>query len=379
MGTPNINSLSMSNYQLLICLYLAIYILFGDSKNPRRVRKSKTTIKRLSPFKSLIKVLDSQDSEDDLDDNYEEQENTIPIDLPIYDELDYPLEQNASAFKDLVGFNLVGKTKSLSKSFKEGLEILANNENTVKFIDELIETNPCISSLEGIQGLLEQGATVIEKSGTELEEMFVNFVSLSHERNISRLVHGSAKLLLQLESVFPKLESIRLLTRCRTSPELGINSMRDLAQILYRMSFVKEFPQSVKDKMMRSALITETTTSFLEHMQENFADMDCFTETDFLGDGMLLAGRTLNDMAEVLGVMGYFPEAKRARQFAAFTRATAATMEKLEGFKISDDCSPGVLGRVASYLQDLATVLDEVGLETLAVHVGIVFRHDLLP
>ena len=56
-----------------------------------------------------------------------------------------------------------------------------------------------------------------------------------------------------------------------------------------------------------------------------------------------------------------------------------ATMEKFEGFKISDDCSPGVLGRVGSYLQDLATVLDEVGLETLAVHVGIVFRHDLLP
>jgi len=93
----------------------------------------------------------------------------------------------------------------------------------------------------------------------------------------------------------------------------------------------------------------------------------------------MLAAQTMDDFAEAAGVLGYLPSAKEARQYATFTRSIVANLGKLKQFRIIDDCTPGALRRGAGYLNDLANLIDEVGLLELGINLGLVFRLDLLP
>ena len=98
----------------------------------------------------------------------------------------------------------------------------------------------------------------------------------------------------------------------------------------------------------------------------------------------------------MLGVLGFLPEAKEGRQYAAFTASLKVkikllshfkcftpslqdSISKISGFTFPDSCSPGRLEKAASILSDLADLTAEVGLERLALDLGVTYRLDLLP
>merc|ERR1712106_760407 len=285
-------------------------------------------------------------------------------------------------FEDVFGFTLAEKTKEDTDALIGYLTQLDQNQEASKLINSEIEANPCIDSLKDMIDLVRGGARIVENAGPDIEQMFATINNLRDERDITILVRGSADILVQLNSLFPKLETFSFYTRCRvSSPHGGLLTLRDQAQLLYRMSLVSDFKftQQIKDNLLRSALITESVTNFLDHLQRNIAERNCFTGNDFLGDGTLLGAQVMDDLAEVLGVLGYLPSAKEARQYAVFTRSMAESIRKMDDFKIADNCSPGALVRAANYLNDLASLIDEVGLLELGVNLGLVFRLDLLP
>merc|ERR1712106_181354 len=287
----------------------------------------------------------------------------------------------APTFEDLFGFNLAEKTREESERLTDIFTQLSQDKEVASIINANIESNTCVDSLEEMLGLIKRGASIIERAGPEMEQIYGTLNKLRNKRNVVPLVRGSADLLLQFETVFPKFETFSLFTRCQPSSNGGFQALRDQARILYRMSLFTDvkFPQQVKDNLLQSAIITEVVTNFLDHLQENLAKRDCFTGSDFLKEGTLLSAQVLDDMAEALGVLGYLPRAKETRQYSAFVKSIAASLGKLKDFKIDDDCSPGALGRAAENLNSLATLIEEVGQEELGVNLGLVFRVDLLP
>merc|ERR1712106_255401 len=284
-------------------------------------------------------------------------------------------------FEEIFGFSLAERTRKETDVLRTIFTYLSENNNTAGFVNEAIETNPCVNSLEELMGLIERGGSILEDVGPDIELMYFSLTKLRNERKVSPLIRGSAKLLLQFETVFPKLQTFSLFTRCQASSDGGLQSLRDQAQILYRMSLVSDpkFTKELKDSLFKSAIITEVATNFLNHLQENLATRDCFTGSDFLRDGTTIAAQVMEDLAEGLGVLGFLPMAQETRQYAAFTRSIVENLEKLEDFKILDDCSPGALSRAAENLISLATIIEESGLEELGVNLGLVFRVDLLP
>merc|ERR1712106_749103 len=287
----------------------------------------------------------------------------------------------APTFEDLFGFNLAEKTREESTRLEEIFTQFSQDKEVASFINENIETNPCVDSLEEMLGLIKRGASIIESAGPDMELIYGTLNKLRNERKIVPLVRSTADLLLQFEVVNPKFQTLSLFTSCSKSSVEGFQALRDQAQIFFRLSLDSgpKFAQEVKDDLYQSAIITEVVTNFLVHLRENLAQRDCFTGSDFLREGTLIAATVLEDIAEGLGVLGYLPRAQETRQYAAFTRSIAASLGKLKEFKINDDCSPGALGRAAENLNSMATLIEEVGLEELGVNLGLVFRLDLLP
>merc|ERR1712025_36250 len=287
-------------------------------------------------------------------------------------------------FQEVVGFGLAEKIGQDTEDAKQFILTIAQNEETLPLVNELIDTNPCVSNLEGYIALVEFFGNIIEENAPELEKIFLALSSLRGERNITILTGTVSDLLLQIDEVYPNLDFETLFLKCGGSPEKGIKALRDMALIFYKMSQIEEIPfldfnKERKDRLKNTALITEASTNVLDHFRENLAKRDCFTSKDFLGDFVYLTAETLDDLAGALGVLGYLPVARETRQYAAFTASIVSSLEKVSGFRIPDDCSSGKLLKAAKLFKDIADLFSEVGLESLAIELGVTFRLDLLP
>jgi len=139
------------------------------------------------------------------------------------------------------------------------------------------------------------------------------------------------------------------------------------------------FNQGTKTKLRNSAQFVEGLANALNHMRKFVRRQDCFTSKNFLGDILVLTAEALYNTAELIGVLGYLPQAREVRQYAAFTASLKETIEKVPGFKFPDNCAPGRLEKATIILSELASLTSEVGLEQLATSLGITFRLDLLP
>jgi len=290
-------------------------------------------------------------------------------------------EEPVKTFKDLFGFDFAQKTQRESDAVLSYMRTLINNQQAMVFINELVDTNPCISSFEGTIRLLEKATEIAVGATPEIEALFSSMQELQSTRNVSALVYGSSDILSQLDVLLPKLQTFTFFTKCRSGSSEGVNSLRDLAQILYRMSLVDDpvLTTPIKNGLLRSAVITEAITNFLTRFSNYLAQRDCFESRDFVKDGTDIAAELLDGIAEVFGVLGFLPTAKVIRAYADFTRSTASSLDGLVAGKMEINCSSAALRDAADNLRGIGDIIKEVGLESLAVELGVVFRLDLLP
>merc|ERR1711892_732088 len=290
-------------------------------------------------------------------------------------------DEPVKTFRDLFGFDFAEKTQRESDAVLSYMRTLINNQQAMVFINELVDTNPCISSFEGTIRLLEKATEIAVGSTPEIEALFSSMQKLQSTRNVSALVYGSSNILSQLDVLLPKLQTFTFFTKCRVGSSEGIDSLRDLAQILNRMSLVEDpvLTTPVKKGLLRSAIITEAITNFLARFSKYLAQRDCFESRDLVKDGTDIAAELLDGIAEVFGVLGFLPTAKVIRAYAEFTRSTASSLDGLVAGKMEINCSSGALRDAGDNLRGIGDIIKEVGLESLAVELGVVFRLDLLP
>merc|ERR1712106_307718 len=405
MGTDNISPLSKKMVCFLLFLSYSLVVSLGQadtqiSREEKRIQYGgQPAYLRLVQNNNEIEAADSLvDNQDDIHEDKtsilvtleeeptdvveDETEPTNEVSAVVQEDSKQNTEiLNSLAIKELLGFDLINRTRWSADVMKLNLQTMAQNQEGLQFVKDLIDTNPCVSNQEGFLALIEHGTRVVENARPELEKIIINIASFRGERHVSVILRKSADLLVQIENLFPKLQPITFLMQCKSSVEEGLYSMRELILILYRMSETESniFSEAIKDKMLKSAHIMEVFTNLMDHFQENLSQRDCLTNKNFMGFGVDLAVKTLKDVAEVVGNLGYFPQSKQIRQHAAFTKSSLKIMETMEDFRLPDDCSSGALTRGAIELNDLADIVDNVGLESLAMELGIVFRLDLLP
>merc|ERR1712025_13247 len=306
---------------------------------------------------------------------------TLPESVPVPEEPLNACGEPVQTFAEMFGFGFAERTQRESDAVLSYMRTLINNEKAMVFINELVDTNPCISSFEGTIRLLEKATEIAVGAAPEIETLFTSMQELQCTRNVSALVYGSSDILSQLDVLIPKVQVFTFFTKCRVGSNKGIASMRDLAQILYRMSLVDDpiLTTPIKNGLLRSAIITEAITNFLDRFNKFLDQRDCFETQDFVREGVDIAAEVLDGIAEVFGVLGFLPTAKVIRAYADFTRSTAGSLDGLVGNKMEITCSSGALRDAAENLKGIGDIIAEVGLESLAVELGVVFRLDLLP
>jgi len=256
----------------------------------------------------------------------------------------------------------------------------SEHEKTAALIQEMVDVNPCVDSLDAYITFLEQRVQMVEQYGPELETMLLKVISLRGETNLSVILSTVADILNNLDAI--SFDFITSFT-CQTDAGVGVDALRNLALNLYGQSMVGDIPNvitpSVRKNLYMAARVTEAISNMVDHFSKNVARTSCYTSTDAFGDFIEVLSASISDIGEALGALEYFEGAKEIRQYAKFILSIKDSLVNVPDFKIKGDCSPGELKRNAAVLKEISDTVRDVDMATLFIETGVSFRLDLLP
>jgi len=103
-------------------------------------------------------------------------------------------------------------------------------------------------------------------------------------------------------------------------------------------------------------------------------DQFCTSDKQYNIDSVKAIGDTLGNLADLFGVLGGQDDSEKIREQADFTRRIAVAINNLKDLDLGTlDCdSPGDFKVAAETLDDLATIIEDVGIDELSDQLGIV-------
>jgi len=277
-------------------------------------------------------------------------------------------------------FNIAELLRSQWELILPKIILESKHEKTAALIEEMVEVNPCVDSLDAYLEFLEQRIQTIEKHSPEVASMLLKIMSLQGEKNLGVILNAGADILETLDAV-----AVDFVTsfQCQANAEIGVDALRNLALNLYRQSLVEDIPNvlvpTARQSLYMSARLTEAISNIVDHFSKNIAKASCYTSTDAFGDFIEVLGATLGDIGEAFGALEYFEGAKVIRQYSKFVLSIKESLGGVPEFKTPGDCSPGTFKRNAAILREVAGIVRDVDTQTLFLETGVSFRLDLLP
>jgi len=285
----------------------------------------------------------------------------------------------SSDFCKLMGFNLGEKVRFEWDRQLPKINLMAVNPTTAPLIQEMVDVNPCVDTLDAYNALMELGTRYIEVNSEEIESFYMNTLSLQGEKNMTALFKKYAVWYTQLDNIWDQVTSFR----CQSNPAEFIKAIRGLGYALHKMSLVEDIDglsnAYVRGNYAWSARALDAFANSADHFMKALNKVDCYSIKDALYEWTELSAVATDEVATFMGALGYYENARNIRVRANFVHSLATTLKNWP-VKVprGETCQGGRLQRAAAFMDDIADTIAKEGLQNLAVKYGVVFRLDLL-
>merc|ERR1719483_77624 len=268
--------------------------------------------------------------------------------------------------------NIVEQTRTQADSTKALLKALGKNRKAVKYIDAHIDgSNKCLNNLDDAIDAIENAAKLVEKNGRQILSLFEVVEQLEEEKELTRVVKISAEIIRQLSVLAPRFanEPSKL---CNASPEETIESFFGLAEIIDDVSNAKDLQISsgVREKLKKSSKIVYDMTTFLGKLNKSLSSFGqfCGQGKEYQNESLFAVVPVLEDLAVLFEGFGFYEKANGFRKNGAFIEKLVATFDDLD---IDSDVDCGSFTALATVLDELAEVIDSVGVDILSEQLGL--------
>merc|ERR1711864_19204 len=228
--------------------------------------------------------------------------------------------------------------------------------------------------------------------------VFLNtFTELEDKKDPVVLMRSTAELLMQMDSLLPRLTTIPANTPCRVKPQDTLQGMKELTDMLVTPAVGNSVAYSkpgVRATVERAAVMNEATTTLLVELEKVFERTSSYCDAGSGVDAVLALGEIFDKVATFLVHIGsdYDPTEIR-RKNVKFTNAMATSVAKLrefdfelldcasaenqeQGYKKTTENQEQGYKKSAEALLNLANLVEEIGEEELATQLGISFDLD---
>jgi len=265
--------------------------------------------------------------------------------------------------------DIVQTTKDQSNFVIKALEELASNPVAAATIDQVIRDNysPCLTSLEDGISYLQASNELVDSLGGEFQALTDKFNSLQQLEDPAQIVRETGALLRQIQPLADRTEKFDN----GNCPE----SYRSLALLLTEISEKPElrFKFDVRENLKKASATLSIVNVFNSKLETTIARMKKFCiDNRYNNDAMVAIGDLMLDLSNLYSSLGDIKMGEKFRSTQIYIHRVADQLEKLQKAGLSDSgCVNGDLTKAADIMDELATLIEEVGLEALEKQLGV--------
>jgi len=277
--------------------------------------------------------------------------------------------RNPAVHSNFTG-TIVEQTRAQADATKVILNALKDNELAAPGIDKILKSTGCISSLDDAIQAVEEYTQLLEANGPELNYLVSYVQRLEGEKDIIKLTKASADILRILDD----LQSLfNTPVRCNASLEERIRAFRVLSQVLDEVlnKNYGRLPKSTRAALLFSSKVTSEVQFFLQNMKASVAGFNCVEGQDNSAAVYNLIGDIMENVAFLFEGLGKVDRPNKIRNQGAFIKSIVDSFDDLgldSGYRCGD---PWDYKSLAQDVEDLAGIIESVGVQKLSVELGL--------
>merc|ERR1712156_347860 len=269
--------------------------------------------------------------------------------------------------------SLVQNTKAQAEAAVELLKSFEGSDIAAQYIEPIFATTDCIDGIPAAISLIEEGAKIVADNAPELVYLEALVENLRGEKDILKLLKGSSKMLRTLDNLIPNIVSP---SSCLTDPESSVKAFQDLGAALKEINNNPNLnvPLSGKGLLDYSATVMIETTEFLKTMNTNLNAFETICRSGTKDQAAIYDTiiNIMDSLASLFGVLGFEDKEADIQKQGAFIRKIVIEFEDLQLLNLDIECSlNGSYSDLAQLHDDLAKIVEEVGVEKLSTELGV--------
>merc|ERR1712018_243610 len=163
---------------------------------------------------------------------------------------------------------------------------------------------------------------------------------------------------------------------CAASPDQAFGSLRSLAVLVDELSFTNQLALTLegRQQLKDSASTISAVTTFLGQLRSTFSRFQqiCTPDRQYNIQAISAVGDLMVSLADLFGTLGGVTKGEQIRKGKQYVNKVVAQLNKIDNLGLGElDCTrPGDFSVAASTMEDLAAIIDEVGIEALEQQLG---------
>merc|ERR1711997_540923 len=249
---------------------------------------------------------------------------------------------------------------------------IARNPRASQILNKVFSdrNNVCIKSMDDAIEAIETSTKLFENAGSEIKQLVDSVDAFNKNIDTPTVVREAAKTIRILEVLIPKITPDSY-SKCSPSSSNVFGSLSSLADLVNELASREDIYFTIhKRQTLKSAAKTVTTvTDFLSKLGRDFSRFDqfCSRDKDYSVELISALSDMMDDLAGLYKSLDGHSAAAELSKQGDFIEKIVKNIEKIDHLDmITLDCNQSKSsGKITDTLEDLAGLIEEVGLENL--------------
>jgi len=274
--------------------------------------------------------------------------------------------------------DIVTQTRSEANDLKKTLSDLSKKPEAATILEKVFASsdNNCIASMDDALNAIETSTVIFEKAGTEIKQLIQTIKIFQNITEVPQAVRASAAIIRQLDTIIPKLTPTASL--CKRSSDDVFESLNSLSDFVNDLASKKDlyYTAQVRQNLISSSQILSKVTNFLTKESHFKFHHFCTKEKEFNIQFINAIEKMMVDLSDLYVDLGGLTVAHELNLHAEFVKKVVANLSKLGDIGdlglIRLECNDSdSISLVADTLEDLAGIIEDIGMETLCSQLGL--------
>jgi len=281
--------------------------------------------------------------------------------------------------RGLTDGDFVAQIREQTNTLKESLGQISADPRAADILNKIIDDddNICFSSLDDGIKSIEIAASLLENAEGDIKTLLAKINTF---RTLSDPVETIREAGSILRTLGPFIKNITPKTSvCQESPEQAFGSLTSFAALMEELAANPPFSVRlfVRQNLQESSKILVTVTKFLNQVQNEFSKFQklCNAEREYNIDAINAIGDLMVSLGDLFKSLGGADEDLDFSKGKDFVDKLVRELNKLEDIGLGDlKCDkPGEFKVAAQTMDELAILIEEVGLDKIQQQFGIDF------